>query len=303
MTSIFAPTVLAIVVDGLVFASWLFIVALGLTLIFGVMQILNVAHGSFYAFGAYVAANGIGVYYEAGLAPIGGFAVIAVSAVAVGVVLGLALERGLLRFMYGRDEVLMALVTFATFLILEDAILLIWGGDPFFAYQPYSLLGTTELGPLIYSNYDLSLIGLALTLCALTWWVLNRTRMGKLLLAVIHDREMAAAFGINVTRVFTLTFVIGAILGALGGAVTAPMISVTPGIGVEVIVLAFAIVVIGGMGSIWGAVIGAVVVGLSRAAAVHLLPEVELFVIYGVMALVLAIRPQGLFSRAQARKI
>ena len=303
MTSTFAPTVLAIVVDGLVFASWLFIVALGLTLIFGVMQILNVAHGSFYAFGAYVAANGIGVYYEAGLAPIGGFAVIAVSAVAVGVVLGLALERGLLRFMYGRDEVLMALVTFATFLILEDAILLIWGGDPFFAYQPYGLLGITELGPLIYSNYDLSLIGLALTLCALTWWVLNRTRMGKLLLAVIHDREMAAAFGVNVTRVFTLTFVIGAILGALGGAVTAPMISVTPGIGVEVIVLAFAIVVIGGMGSIWGAVIGAVVVGLSRAAAVHLLPEVELFVIYGVMALVLAIRPQGLFSRAQARKI
>jgi len=298
MTSTFAPTVLAIVVDGLVFASWLFIVALGLTLIFGVMQILNVAHGSFYAFGAYVAANGIGVYYEAGLAPIGGFAVIAVSAVAVGVVLGLALERGLLRFMYGRDEVLMALVTFATFLILEDAILLIWGGDPFFAYQPYGLLGVTELGPLIYSNYDLSLIGLALTLCALTWWVLNRTRMGKLLLAVIHDREMAAAFGVNVTRVFTLTFVIGAILGAL-----APMISVTPGIGVEVIVLAFAIVVIGGMGSIWGAVIGAVVVGLSRAAAVHLLPEVELFVIYGVMALVLAVRPQGLFSRAQARKI
>jgi len=287
MTSTFAPTVLAIVVDGLVFASWLFIVALGLTLIFGVMQILNVAHGSFYAFGAYVAANGIGVYYEAGL----------------GVVLGLALERGLLRFMYGRDEVLMALVTFATFLILEDAILLIWGGDPFFAYQPYGLLGVTELGPLIYSNYDLSLIGLALTLCALTWWVLNRTRMGKLLLAVIHDREMAAAFGVNVTRVFTLTFVIGAILGALGGAVTAPMISVTPGIGVEVIVLAFAIVVIGGMGSIWGAVIGAVVVGLSRAAAVHLLPEVELFVIYGVMALVLAVRPQGLFSRAQARKI
>lgn len=303
MLSTYAPTLIAIAIDGMVFASWLFIVALGLTLIFGVMQILNVAHGSFYAFGAYVAANGIGVYYEAGYAPMGGFVIIAVSAVAVGLVLGLLLERGLLRFMYGRDEVLMALVTFATFLILEDAILLIWGGDPFFAYQPYSLLGTTEVGPLIYSNYDLSLIGLALALCALTWWVLNHTRVGKLLIAVIHDRELAAAFGINVTRVFTATFVIGAMLGALGGAVTAPMISVTPGIGVEVIVLAFAIVVIGGMGSIWGAVVGAIVVGLSRAAAVHLLPEVELFVIYGVMALVLAVRPQGLFSRAEARKI
>lgn len=296
-------TALAILVDGLVFASWLFVVALGLTLIFGVMQILNVAHGSFYAFGAYVAANAIGVYYEAGLAPLGGFAVILGAALVVGLVLGLALERGLLQFMYGRDEVLMALITFAVFLMLEDVILLVWGGDPFFAYQPYGLLGVTEAGRLIFSNYDLSLIGLAFALCAVTWWTLNRTRQGKLLLAVIHDREMAAAFGINVTRVFTVTFVIGAMLGALGGAVTAPMISVTPGIGVEVIVLAFAIVVIGGMGSIWGAVIGAVVVGISRAAAVHLLPEVELFVIYAVMALVLAFRPQGLFSRAEARKI
>ena len=296
-------TALAILVDGLVFASWLFIVALGLTLIFGVMKILNVAHGSFYAFGAYVAANGIGVYYEAGLPPLGGFAVILGAAVVVGVVLGLALERGLLQFMYGRDEVLMALITFAVFLMLEDVILLVWGGNPFFAYQPYGLLGVTEAGQLIFSNYDLSLIGLAFVLCAVTWWALNRTRQGKLLLAVIHDREMAAAFGINVTRVFTVTFVIGAMLGALGGAVTAPMISVTPGIGVEVIVLAFAIVVIGGMGSIWGAVIGAVVVGISRAAAVHLLPEVELFVIYAVMALVLAFRPQGLFSRAEARRI
>jgi branched-chain amino acid transport system permease protein len=303
MLSEFAPTAIAIVLDGMVFASWLFIVALGLTLIFGVMQILNVAHGSFYAFGAYVAANAIGVYYEAGYAPLGGFALIFASALIVGLVLGLALERGLLRFMYGRDEVLMALVTFATFLMLEDAILLIWGGDPYFAYQPYGLLGISEIGPLIYSNYDLSLIALAFALCALTWWILNRTRQGKLLIAVIHDRELAAAFGINVTRVYTATFVVGAMLGALGGAVTAPMISVTPGIGVEVIVLAFAIVVIGGMGSIWGAVIGAVVVGISRAAAVHLLPEVELFVIYAVMALVLAIKPQGLFSRAQARKI
>ena len=296
-------TALAILVDGLVFASWLFVVALGLTLIFGVMQILNVAHGSFYAFGAYVAANAIGGYYEAGLAPLGGFAVILAAALVVGVVLGLAIERGLLQFMYGRDEVLMALITFAVFLMLEDVIILVWGANPFFAYQPYGLIGNTEVGPLVYSNYDFTLIALAFALCAGTWWVLNRTRRGKLLLAVIHDREMAAAFGINVTRVFTVTFVIGAILGALGGAVTAPMISVTPGIGVEVIVLAFAIVVIGGMGSIWGAVVGAVVVGLSRAAAVHLLPEVELFVIYAVMALVLAFRPQGLFSRAEPRKI
>ena len=130
-----------------------------------------------------------------------------------------------------------------------------------------------------------------------------RTRLGKLLRAVIHDREMAEAFGIDVGRLYTVTFVIGAVLGALGGAVTAPIISVVPGIGVEVIVLAFAVVVIGGMGSVAGTIVGALMVGIARAAAVHLLPQVELFVIYAVMSLVLVLRPQGLFSQAQQRRI
>ena len=296
-------TAVAILVDGLVYASWLFLVALGLTLICGVMRILNVAHGSFYAFGAYVSATAIGIYFDAGWEPMGSFLLIGLSAVAVGLILGLLLERGLLRFMYGQDEVVIVLVTFAAFLIFEDVILNVWGGSPYFAYQPYSLFGNTDMGGLFFSNYDLLLIVFAGLLGVVVWWALNRTRNGRLLLAVIHDREMATAFGINVTAFFTITFVIGAMLGALGGAVTAPKISVTPGIGVEVIVLAFAIVVIGGLGSIGGAVIGALTVGLSRAAAVHLLPTVELFVIYAVMSLVLVFRPQGLFSRAEARKI
>ena len=138
---------------------------------------------------------------------------------------------------------------------------------------------------------------------AAAWWMLERTRQGKLLRVVIHDREVSAALGINVARMFTVTFVIGAILGALGGALTAPGISVVPGVGVDVIVLAFAVSVIGGLGSIAGAAIGALIVGIARAAAVHLMPEIELFVIYAVMAAVLAVRPQGLFGRAAARKI
>lgn len=296
-------TLVTIILDGLIYASWIFLVAVGLSLIFGVMNILNVAHGSLYAFGAYVAASMVGAYFAAGYPAAGSYAVLLLSSVVVGVPLGLLLERGLLRFMYGRDEVIIVLVTFAAFLMLEDSIMAIWGTNPYFAFEPYGLLGNTDVLGISYANYELSLIGLALVVCLLMWWGLNFTKWGKLLQAVIHNREMAQAFGINVTLVFTITFVLGAILGALGGAVTAPMISVTPGMGVEVIVLAFAVVAIGGMGSMPGAVVGAVFVGIVRAAAVHLLPQLELFIIYAVMALVLAVRPQGLFGRAEARKI
>lgn len=296
-------TALAILIDGLIEASYLFLVALGLTLIFGVMKILNVAHGSFYAFGAYASATAIGWWFASGLPAFGSFAVMFLIAIALGCVFGLVLETGLLKHMYGRDEVIVVLVTFASFLMLEDVIIWIWGGDPYFAFEPYTLLGETHFGSLIYSNYDLALVALAVVLAALTWYLLAKTSQGRLLLAVIHDREMAAAFGVNVGRYFTATFVIGAMLGCLGGAVMAPKISVVPGIGVEVIVLAFAIVVIGGMGSIWGAIIGALTVGITRAASVHLFPQVELFVIYAVMTLVLIFRPEGLFMRQKARKI
>ena len=149
----------------------------------------------------------------------------------------------------------------------------------------------------------MGLIGLAAVLAIGARWALKHTRYGRLLTVVIFDRETAAAFGINVTVVFTVTFVLGAMLGALGGAAMAPKISVTLGIGVEVIVLAFAVVATGGMGSIEGALIGAIIVGLCRGAAVHLLPQLELFVIYAVMALVLIFRPYGLISPAQPRKI
>jgi branched-chain amino acid transport system permease protein len=178
-----------------------------------------------------------------------------------------------------------------------------WGPGSYATYQPLLAAGNIEIGELILSNYDLGLIVVAGLLAATSYWALKFTRYGRLLTAVIFDRETAAAFGINVTVVYTVTFVIGAILGALGGAIMAPKIAVTLGIGVEVIVLAFAVVAIGGMGSIEGALVGALIVGICRAAAVHLVPQVELFVIYGVMALVLLIRPYGLFVRAQPRKI
>jgi branched-chain amino acid transport system permease protein len=205
--------------------------------------------------------------------------------------------------MYGRDEVVMVLVTYGVLLILEDAIKLVFGVEAYTAFQPYEAAGRVNVGAMTFATYDLMLVVVSGVVAFALWYGLNRTKQGKLLLAVINDREMATALGINVTRVFIVTFVIGAMLGALAGALTAPAIAVAPGLGVEVIVLAFAVVVTGGLGSVEGALVGALIIGIARAAAVHLWPEVELFVIYGVMALVLAVRPQGLFSRAAARKI
>jgi branched-chain amino acid transport system permease protein len=296
-------TIFAIVTDGLVYAAYLFLVAVGLSLIFGVMKILNVAHGSFYAFGAYGAATAVGIYFGRGWSDAGGFLFMIAFAMAIGMVVGFVLERGILRLVYGRDEIVIVLVTYACFLILEDTITLIWGAQSYAAYQPMVAAGDIEIGDLILSNYDIGLVVIAALVAVGAYWALNYTRWGRLLTVVIYDRETAAVFGIDVRLVYTVTFVVGAMLGALGGAMMAPKISVTLGIGVEVIVLAFAVVAIGGMGSIEGAVLGAVIVGLCRAAAVHVLPQLELFVIYAVMALVLVFRPYGLFSQAAPRKI
>jgi len=296
-------TLVAILVDGIIYASWLFMIAAGLTIIYGVMRILNMAHGSLYALGAYAAASLAGAWLQHGLPPLGSYAVLVAAAILVGVVAGPLIERGVLRLMYGRDEVVLVLVTYALFLILEDLVKLAWGVESYFVPEPYGLLGSVDLGDLTYPVYSGVLVLAAIGVGLALRFGMTRTRYGKLLLAVIHDREVSAALGIDVNRMFLFTFTLGAMLAALGGALTAPMVSATPGMGVEVIVLAFAVVVIGGLGSMPGAALGAVIVGLVRSAAVHLLPEVELFSIYLVMALVLAVRPKGLFVAVEARKI
>jgi branched-chain amino acid transport system permease protein len=293
----------AILIDGVMAASMMFIVAVGLTLIYGVMKILNVAHGSLFALGAYTAATFAGLWLTGGYAPMGSYAALIVAAIVVGLIAGPVIERGLLRFMYGRDEMVLVLVTYAVFLILEDLTKLMFGVDPILVAQPYALLGNLDIGPLTYPTYSVALIGVALIVGAVLAFVVNKTKSGKMLRAVIHDREMSAAMGINVARVYLITFTVGAMLAALGGALTAPTTSVQPGMGAEKIVLAFAIVVIGGLGSLGGAALGALIVGIVQAAAVHWKPELELFSIYIVMAVVLIVRPKGLFAIPEARKI
>jgi branched-chain amino acid transport system permease protein len=294
---------LTILLDGLQFSSYLFIVSAGLTIIFGVMKILNVAHGSFYAWGAYTAAFFIGKFSDMGLPDALGFLIIVAAAIVVGIILGFIIEQGILKYMYERDEVLIVLATFGLFLVLEDIILIAFGTDPYFAYQPMALLDAVELGGITRDVYGLTLIGVAAIVAVGCWWLLNKTKWGTLLKAVIFDREMGISMGINVPLVYTLTFIGGAILGGLGGAYIAPTISVAPGLGTEVIVLSFAVVVVGGMGSIAGAAIGSLIIGILRAIAVHELPQVELFVVFAVMAIVLVFRPEGLFAPAKPRKI
>lgn len=296
-------TALTILLDGLQFSSYLFIVSAGLTIIFGVMKILNVCHGSFYAWGAYTAAFFIGKFSDMGMPDVLGFLIILAAAIVVGVVLGFVIEQGILKYMYHRDEVLIVLATFGLFLVLEDIILLAFGTDPYFAYQPMALLDAVEMGGIVRDVYGLTLIGVAALVAVGCWYLLNQTKWGTLLKAVIFDREMGIAMGINVPLVYTMTFIGGAILGGLGGAYIAPTISVAPGLGTEVIVLSFAVVVVGGMGSIAGAAIGSVIIGLLRAFAVHEFPQVELFVVFAVMAVVLVFRPEGLFAPAKPRKI
>ena len=186
---------LTIVLDGLIQASWLFIVALGLTLVFGVLKILNIAHGSFYALGAYIAATAVTMVAAHGLPPSVGFVAMLLSVALIASAVGLLLERGLLKMFYGRDEVVLLLVTYAVFLILEDVTKLIWGVNPIYATQPYELFGNLDFAGLYYVGYDLVLIPISAAVGFAIWFGLNRTVIGKIVLAVIHNEEMSVEHG------------------------------------------------------------------------------------------------------------
>ncbi|HYH39953.1 MAG TPA: branched-chain amino acid ABC transporter permease [Azospirillum sp.] len=292
------------VLDGLAYAALVFMVAVGLTLIFGVLRLLNVAHGSFYAIGAYTATSLILGLGAAGWSPWLAYPALVLSAVLVGALLGGLLERVLLRRVYAKEEVLTLLVTFAVFMILEDVQRLVWGVQPLFVDTPLRLLGTTQVGEVYYTAYQLMLLPATavVVLIALRWY-LRSTLQGRLIVAVAHDREAAMAMGINAQRVYLTTFVIGATLAALGGAMASPTTSLTPGIGTEMIVLSFAVVATAGLGQVEGAAVTAVLLGLGRSFAVYLYPEMQVLMPYLIMVVVLLFRPQGLFGVAETRKV
>jgi branched-chain amino acid transport system permease protein len=299
-------SLIIVVLNGILFASYLFLVSAGLTFIYGVLRILNVAHGSLYGIGAYFGAWLVLRLWPGGtgpLPPVLSYVVLLLAGIIVGITVGPLLERGFIRRVTDRGEVIPLILTFALFLILEDVMKLIWGVDPYLADMPYSMLGSLSIAGVSYPIYQCLLPAVALAAAAFMWFVIDRTTFGKLVTSVIADREVSAALGVRVPRIETFAFILGAILAAIGGAFVAPMISVVPGIAVEVIILAFAVTTIGGLGSVPGAGIGAILVGLLRALAVQYWPEFDLFVIYALMALVLLIRPRGLFGGLEVRRI
>lgn len=296
-------TLVPLLVDGLANAALIFLVAVGLTLVFSVLRVLNVAHGSFYSIGAYAAASLslwiVGAGLPAGLTFVALFA----SAALVALIVGPLIERTLIRWTYGKSEAVQILVTFGLFLILEDLQRIVFGVDSFYEDTPVQLLGSIEIGGVVYLTYQLVLILLAAALLVGLKLFIGHTRIGRLIAAVVADREVSQALGINTNRVFMIAFSLGVFLAALGGALTVPQAGVSPGLGADTMVLAFAVAAIGGLGKIEGAAVAAVIVALARVFAIYYAPELDAVAPYLVMLLVLLVRPYGLFGSATTRKI
>jgi branched-chain amino acid transport system permease protein len=296
-------TIVPLLIDGLANAALIFLVAVGLTLVFSVLRVLNVAHGSFYSIGAYAAAS-LGLWVVgAGLPGWLTFVSLVLSAALVAVIVGPVIERTLIRWTYGKSEAVQILVTFGLFLILEDLQRIVFGVDSFYEDTPVQLLGSIEIGGVVYLTYQLVLILLAAALLVGLKLFIGHTRIGKLIAAVVADREISQAMGINTNRVFMIAFSLGVFLAALGGALTVPQAGVSPGLGAGTMVLAFAVAAIGGLGKIEGAAVAAVIVALARVLAIYFAPELDAVAPYLVMLLVLLVRPYGLFGSATTRKI
>jgi branched-chain amino acid transport system permease protein len=290
--------------NGLQFGLMLFLLAAGLTLVFGIMDMINLAHGSLYMLGAFLASTFVALT--------GSFTAGVLLAIPVTAVVGMILEISVLRTLYARDHLAQVLATFALILIINEVTRLIWGSDAALP-MPAALSGPVEIVPgLRYSAYRLLIIAVGILVAALLYFLVTKTRVGMLVRAGASNREMALAMGVNIKLLFTAVFGIGAALCAVAGAMLAPLFAVQVGMGENILILAFVVIVIGGIGSIRGALVGAVLVGvvdtIGRAFLPILLgaffqprvasaagPALASVMIYLIMAVVLYFRPKGLF--------
>jgi branched-chain amino acid transport system permease protein len=278
---------------GLTTAMFLFLIASGLSLVFGVMRVLNFAHGSFYMLGAYLAWQVVDW-----LAPLAGSFWLAALGAALGVaLLGAVVERVLLRHLYGREELYQLLLTYALVLILGDAAKAIWGTRQLSVSRPAILDGGIDLFGTTLPIYNLFILLIGPTIAVAVWLLLTRTAAGRMVRAAALDREMLGALGANVGAIYTGMFLVSSFLAGLSGALVTPIQSIVPGMDVEIIVEAFIVVVIGGLGSFWGTFWGSMIYGQVLSFGILVLPSFSLFSVFALMAVILIVRPWGLFGR------
>ncbi len=274
--------------NGISFGALLFLLASGLTLIFGLMRVANIAHGSYYLLGAYVGLSVMRWTHNFLLAILAGGVIVAV--------IGVLMQRWFLaRF---HQQVLpQVLLTMGFSFIFSDQALLLWGGDPQSVPVPLRLGGTLVLGPIYFPTYRLFVIVVGLLVYAGLWALQEKTRVGAMVRAAVDDAEMAGGLGINVWKVMTGVFALGAFLAAAGGVMGGAFLSIYPGADFDVLPLAFVVVIVGGLGSLKGALVGSLLVGLLDNFGKALFPELSYFTLFAPMALILAIRPTGLWGR------
>ena len=273
----------------------LFIIATGLTLILGVLRVINFAHGAFFMFGAYVCWSTVTYLGDM----VGSFWIGAVAAAVVLGAMAFVIERGLLHYLYGREHLTQLLFTFSIVLIVGDLAKMIWGTDQYNVPYPQGLDGAVNFGFAIYPAYPLLLCVIGVVVAVGMWLALSKTRWGRIIRAATQDREMLAALGMNVPLVYTGVFVVGSALAGLGGALAAPRVAVSPGMDATIIIECFIIVIIGGLGSLWGSFLGALALGFVTMFGTVIFPDWELVLAYVLMLGILLWRPWGLFGHPE----
>lgn len=277
------------VVNGLVLGGYYLLIAMGLSLIFSVGGIVNLSHGAFYALGAYVSLE---------VAKFAGFTTgIVVSPIAVALI-GILFERFILRRFYREDPILSLLVTFGLAMVMEQAIRILWGAAPIPVVLPKEIRGALIVGDFLFSKYRLLMLLVIALILAGVWFLLNKTAFGRVVRAGIQQPDMVAALGIRLQPYMTAVVMLGVGLAALGGAMIAPITTVQPAMGADIITTAFVVVIIGGLGSFWGVVAAALLVGVVRGLTVHFMPAASEASMYVLMFLVLLIRPRGLLGES-----
>jgi branched-subunit amino acid ABC-type transport system permease component len=279
--------------SGLTAAMFLFLIAAGLSLVFGVLRVLNFAHGSFYMLGAYAAYQCV-----SWLGTVPGRFWWATLGAALGVaLLGGVVERFLFRHLYDKEELYQLLFTYALVLILGDATKIVWGTQQKSVSRPPGLTGSISLFGATIPDYNLFIILLGPAIALGFWLLLQRTRAGRFIRAAVLDRETLGALGVNVDALYMWVFMLASFLGGLGGALISPMRAIVPGMDTEIIVEAFVVVVIGGLGSLWGTFLGALVYGQVLSFGILFFPRFSIFSVFALMAAILIIRPWGLLGR------